>query len=150
MTADEPQHPLTHPCPACGQPVEIPTEVTGAPLQCPACGEQFVIDDEEAEPQIDMPSSSEDELDARRIERISKLRRSIYRSRSHAIIATVVCAVGSIQVMILLAREIRATLLGWRSLLYAIILVPAIFGIRFFAKSAIALHRQAKSHHPTG
>jgi uncharacterized Zn finger protein (UPF0148 family) len=150
MLDEPPPHPLTHPCPACGQPVEIPAEITGAPVQCPACGEQFIIDDEAPEPEVEAAQTSEDELDARRIERISKLRRSIYRSRSHAIIATAVCAVGAIQLIILLAREARDSLLNWRSALYLILLVPAVVGIRFFAKSALALHRQAKTDHPTG
>jgi len=148
---DEPsQHPLTYPCPSCGQPVEIPTEPTAGPLQCPACGEQFIIDDEPSNLEFEVPQTTEDELDARRIERISKLRRSIYRSRSHAIIAAVVCAVGAIQLTILLAHEARISVMNWRAALYLILLVLAVFGIRFSAKSAIALHRQSKSGHPTG
>jgi len=151
MLEDEPpQHPLTHPCPACGQPVDLPTLPTGQPLQCAACGEQFIIDDEQREPQVELPVRNEDELDTIRIERISKLKRSLYRSRSHAIIAAAACAVGSIQLMILLAQDVGTAPLSWRSVLYVILLIPAAIGLRLFTRTAIALHRQVKQDHPTG
>ena len=88
--SEEPQHPLTHLCPACGQPVEFPFELTGAPLQCAACGDQFLIDDGE-EPEEIATADEQERLDNLRITRITGLRRANYRSRSHAIIAAIAC-----------------------------------------------------------
>jgi predicted RNA-binding Zn-ribbon protein involved in translation (DUF1610 family) len=105
------EHPPTSFCPRCGQSVEIPREVA-VPLQCPACGEQFIIDDEPADPEIEFSKTSEDELELGRIMQISKLRLATYRSRSHAIIAAIVCVVALVQLIFLIVG-------GWRTMLWS-------------------------------
>ena len=143
--SDEPQHPLTHPCPACGQSVAIPVELTGAPLQCPACGEQFIIDDEPPDPEIDLPVSAEDRLDLPRMKQIAQLRRATERSRSHALIAAVVCIVGVIQLAIVIARNVGW---NWRTAIYGAVLLLAGTGAIFFLRKAIALRREQLNQPP--
>src|SRR4051794_39272905 len=91
-------------------------------------------------------------LDGLRIRQLSAMRRAAYRSRSHAVIAMLVCVVAAIQCAIFLVQHLRHTGFGWRVILYAAIVVLGTYGATFFRRRAIALHREATQtylHDPT-
>ena len=132
---DDPEQHSAISCPACGQQVEIST-ISGAPLRCDECGEQFIIDDEPPDPHIEDAPTADEHLELARIAQISRLRRATYRSRSHAIIAAVVCGVALVQLIFLIIDELRSTLWSGRLALYVSIALMASFGIVFFFRSA--------------
>jgi fatty acid desaturase len=90
-----------------------------------------------------MSEHDQPELDGLRIRQLATLRRAAYRSRSHAIVATLVCAAAVVQAGILLFRHIATIGWGWRLLVYAAFVILGAWGARFFFSRAIALHREA-------
>ncbi len=98
---------------------------------------------DESEPQPDPIDDRAAELDGLRIRQLATLRGAAYRSRSHAVIAMLVCAVAMVQAGIFLAQQLMHVGFGWRVLVYAGIVVAGGFGTRFFMRRAIALHREA-------
>ena len=87
------------------------------------------------------------ELDGLRIRQLATLRRAAYRSRSHAIIALLVCAVAVVHTSILLAQHLRYFGWGWRPPVYIAVILAAMYGVTFFWRRAVALHREAKQSH---
>lgn len=86
----------------------------------------------------------DDELDGLRIRQFATLRRAIYRSRSHAIIAAGVCTVAGIQLGVMIVREIISgpsilTIAG-----YLAGIAISCWGITYFMKRAIQFHREAQ------
>lgn len=94
----------------------------------------FIVHDDTTETQFEF---SEDRLEAARIQRIPAMRRATYRSRSHAIIAAAVCAVGLIQLLITAWQKGVGTIAGAAYLAFAI---AAGAGAIFFIKRARELH----------
>jgi len=88
-----------------------------------------------------------DELDGLRIRQLAALRRAAYRSRSHAVVAVVVCTVAVVQSAILLIQHLRQIGLGPRVPIYCAFCLAGGYGTVFFAKRAIALHREATQSH---
>ena len=84
------------------------------------------------------------ELDGMRIRQLASLRRAAYRSRSHAVIAMLLCAVAVIQAGILLVEHLLQFGIAPRVALYAAFVLVGGYGAVFFARRAIALHREAK------
>jgi hypothetical protein len=90
------------------------------------------------------PDERDDELDGLRIRQLSALRRSAYRSRSHAFIAMCVCAVAVVQASVLLVQYLREFGFGWRPLVYLGFIVAGAFGVTFFLRRTTSLHKLAK------
>src|SRR4051794_35322892 len=84
------------------------------------------------------------ELDGLRIRQLAAMRRAAYRSRSHAVIATLVCAVAAIQSAILLFQRLRYTGVDYRILPAAAILLLGAYGSYFFYRRAVELHHEAR------
>jgi hypothetical protein len=101
----------------------------------------------ESESEPDPIDNRDDELDGLRIRQLASLRRAAYRSRSHAIVAMLVCAVAMVQAAIFLVQHLMHIGFNWRALLYACILIAGAFGSIFFMSRAIALHREATQTH---
>jgi hypothetical protein len=106
---------------------------------------QHVVDDEPTNeggaPTSDEPSA--DELDGLRIRQLATLRRGAYRSRSHAVIAMIVCAVATAELGTTAWMRVRA--IGWTSVpLLCIAMIPvALWGAIHFYRRASVLHREA-------
>jgi hypothetical protein len=80
------------------------------------------------------------ELDGVRIRQLSTLRRATYRSRSYAMIWSTVCAVATVQFIIMAAREDRPMLL----IAWVLLAICSSWMSFHCARRAIALHREAK------
>ncbi len=102
-------------------------------------------DESESEP--DPIDDRAAELDGLRIRQLATLRRAAYRSRSHTIVAMLVCAVAMVQAAIFLVQHLMHIGFNWRALLYSGILIVGAFGATFFMRRAIALHREATQTH---
>ena len=85
---------------------------------------------------------SADELDRNRIRQRFALRRALYRSRSYAIIAAVVCAVAVGQLGQSALHAIRGRSFGWAGLYVVVMIVGAFAAIHFY-RHAVALHKEA-------
>src|SRR5206468_2793598 len=96
----------------------------------------------EEEPEEIATADEQERLDNLRITRITGLRRANYRSRSHAIIAAIVCLVGAIQSLVLATRELQRAGRLWLIALYVLLAMVAVWGSIFFTRRAIALHRE--------
>lgn len=68
---------------------------------CPACGAAVVFDDA---PTDAAGISKEDELSARRISHLARLRKSAIRRRSHLLLLAIVCVVGAAQLLLSIGR----------------------------------------------
>ena len=96
---------------------------------------------EEDEP---IPTDDRDaKLDGVRIRQLAAMRRAAYRSRSHAVIAMLVCVVAAMQATIYLIQHLLHVGFGGRVVLYAAIVIAGSFGAIFFARRALALHHEA-------
>jgi ABC-type Fe3+ transport system permease subunit len=135
-------------CPHCGAHMLAPE---GEPdetltITCPACSQLLTIEPLAAAV-IEPFGERDDELDSARIDRHARMWRSLYRSRSHAVIATVVCAVAAAQLIVAATRRLLAgsgTRWGFFYLLVAIgLLVVAVL----FCRRAIEINREARQMH---
>src|SRR4051812_27967569 len=79
-------------------------------LYCPACEKYFEIPPEHRDASDDEPADPvdprADELDGIRIKQLATLKRSAYRSRSHAVVACVVCVVAMVQAIVMTVRAV--------------------------------------------
>jgi hypothetical protein len=91
------------------------------------------------------PLANDPELDGLRIRQLSTMRRAAYRSRSHAVVAMLVCVVAVVQAAIDLIGDVRHAAIGWRIPVYLAFIVAGTVGAIFFARRASALHREAKA-----
>src|SRR6266513_1165130 len=87
------------------------------------------------------------ELDGLRIRQLATLRRAAYRSRSHAIVAMLVCAAAVVQAGFLLVQHLIRIGFDARLLLYAAFILAGAYGGIFFWRRAVALHREATQSH---
>jgi DNA-directed RNA polymerase subunit RPC12/RpoP len=131
-------------CPACG--AEVAIEPGASILQCPACNHQFFLklSDEEIEAEAAAPGpTDEPQLDALRIRQRTTMVRSAYRSRSYAIIATIVCTVLAVQSSIFAIHRFRAHS-SPLAFLYLVFCLAGAWGAIFFFRNALSLHREAR------
>jgi len=135
-------------CPDCGGPgVQAATAMSNI-ARCQECGREFFaengpVDPDESEPKT--PSGGiESEFDRIRIRQLSSMRRAIYRSRSHVLIASSVCVAAAAQCVYLAVRGVQAG--GWSlaPVLLLLPVLPALIGAGFFARRAMAFHREAR------
>ena len=106
-------------CPHCGQALEATPTNFDQTSVCPHCHTDLTISatavDASSNPFEGEPVSA-DELDRNRIRQRFALRRALYRSRSYAIIAAVVCAVAVAQLGQSALHVIRGRSFGWAGL----------------------------------
>jgi hypothetical protein len=103
-----------------------------------------IQDDSESEKTEPAPTDDRSaELDGVRIRQLSALRRAAYRSRSHAVIAMLVCAVAVVHTSVLLVQHLWRIGWGWNPLVYIAVILLAAFGTVYFTRRALALHREA-------
>src|SRR5262245_19039332 len=99
------------------------------------------VDDAEETADAESPEAADrqEELDGLRIRQLASLRRSEYRSRSHAIIAMLVCAVAAAQLA--LRTWLRVRVIGWTCvpILCAVLIPVAAWGAIHFYRRAVAL-----------
>jgi hypothetical protein len=133
-------------CPFCRGPIEIPSIMPPGFLLCPHCGQQFVLSgNDETESSDDAEgSSSDDELDARRITQLSTARRATYRSRSYCIIALGGCLVGASELVYDAVVRLRAHLGFVRPAFYVLAAIGLLLLGGYFLKLALRFHREAK------
>jgi hypothetical protein len=99
------------------------------------------------DPESDSAEDRSAELDGLKIQQLAALRRAAYRSRSHAVIAMLVCAVAVVQAGILLVQHLLHIGIGPRVPVYAGFVLVGVYGTIFFMRRAIALHREARQSH---
>lgn len=102
---------------------------------------------DDPEPPAPQESDRADELDGLRIRQLATLRRAAYRSRSHAIVAMLVCAAAVVQAGFLLVQHLLRIGFDARLLLYAAFILAGAYGALFFYRRALALHREATQSH---
>lgn len=92
-------------------------------------------------------STAETLFDELRIRQVTVLRRGLYRSRSYAVIAAVVCAATAAQGGYSAWQHARAH--GWelRPILFLLLALCASIGAVWFARRSLALSREAKRSH---
>jgi hypothetical protein len=95
------------------------------------------------EPQQEASDDRSAELDGLKIRQLATLRRAAYRSRSHAVIAMVVCVVAVGQAGVLLVQHLRQIGVGPRVPVYIAFIVAGAYGAIYFMRRALALHREA-------
>jgi hypothetical protein len=146
--------PPIHTCPHCGQPVTTGGDAAGERFTCPACGGDFFVPadgdepaaaaarGDDAEPPPDR--SRADELSGLRIRQLANARRAAYRARSYAVVAFAVCQVGAIQLVINAIAHARAGGWGQRPTWYVLLAVACEVAAVYFARQALAFHREAK------
>jgi hypothetical protein len=125
-------------CPTCDAVMLVAASDSEQVVDCPACHQQVTIP--AAAPTN--PPANDNELDHLRIMQRSTLRRALYRSRSHAVIAAVVCLVAGVQLAISTINAIRTRSLVWATA-YVVLMITSAIGATFFYRRAIALHREA-------
>jgi hypothetical protein len=138
-------------CPHCGQPVAVPAGA-GGEFACPHCGGTFATAPVATAPVATEPHehepSRDDELDGLRIRQLSSLRRATYRSRSYAVMATIVCVVATVQAAVLLTRQGMHRVGGGSTIALACIVTAGAYGTWFFARRAARLHAEATAPRP--
>lgn len=110
-------------------------------VACPTCNTDVTIP---ATLEHDEVESRDDELDHTRITQRATLRRALYRSRSYAIIAAVVCIVAVVQLAFTTLHALRTRSFVWTAA-YLLALIAAVWGARYFYNRAVAAHREATS-----
>ncbi|CAN5474827.1 hypothetical protein BH09PLA1_BH09PLA1_05930 [soil metagenome] len=132
-------------CPVCGGMLLIAASEIEQIAACPLCHEDVTIPAAPEANDADFsPGESErDELDANRIQQRSTLRRALYRSRSYAIIASIVCVVAVAQLAQFAYRAIQAKTLIW-AVGYILAMLVGVVGAIFFYRRAIAFHQEAR------
>ncbi|MBC8108464.1 MAG: hypothetical protein H7Z14_17900 [Anaerolineae bacterium] len=143
MTPDAAQHEFV--CPICGGTLLIAPCAVEQITACPLCHEDMTIpamlDADDADLSAGEPD--DDELNALRIQQRSTLRRAVYRSRSYAIIAAIVCVVASVQLAQFAYRAIRANSAGW-AVAYLFAMIGGAIGAVYFYRRAVAFNQEAK------
>jgi hypothetical protein len=91
----------------------------------------------------DSQAGRDDELDGLRIRQLATMRRAAYRSRSHAIIALLLCLIAAVESILRVARDLMRRQMGWWSVFYLLIAAGGLIGTLFFARRAMALHLEA-------
>src|SRR5438046_2994861 len=102
---------------------------------------------DEPEESASQESDRSAELDGLRIRQLATLRRAAYRSRSHAIVAMLVCAAAVVQAGYLLIQHLIHAGFSGRVLIYTGFILAGAYGAFFFSRRALALHREAKQSH---
>jgi len=132
-------------CPVCGGRLLIAPSTVEQITSCPLCHEDVtippIVDEDHAD--LSAVHLDDDELDARRIQQRSTLRRAIYRSRSYAIIAAVVCVVATVQLGQFAYRAILANNAVW-AVAYLFAMIGSAVGSIYFYRRALALHQETK------
>lgn len=138
-------------CPICGGALVIAPSDVEQIAACPLCHEDITIpartDSDDAAFAFeraceDVENRDDDQLDARRIQQQSTLRRAVYRSRSYAIIAAIVCAVATIQLAQFTYRAVQVGYFGWASF-YVLLLAGSVLGTVYSYRCALSAHREA-------
>ena len=87
----------------------------------------------------------DDHLDSLRIRRATVLRRSLYRSRAYAVVASIACAAGAAQCAWLVVRRVRSVGFDPRAVVLLVFMSVAVVAAVMLARRAIALNREAAS-----
>ena len=132
-------------CPACGGAILIAPADVELIIACPLCHTDLTVPPAESENyrSEDASDDRDDELDHGRISQRATLRRALYRSRSYAIIAAVVCAVAVMQLGVSSYHAMRSPAIAWAAI-YIALMFAAIIGAVYFYRRAMAFHQEAK------
>lgn len=133
-------------CPACGGAIIVARAKVEQIVSCPSCHTDATVAATEPDPNANpfegLPQSDV-ELDYGRIQQRATLRRALYRSRSYAIIAAVVCAVAIVQLGSSSYHAIQNHAIIWATV-YIGLMVAGAIGSIYFYRRAIAFHHEAK------
>jgi hypothetical protein len=102
-------------CPHCSGLIEAGLADQPQVMVCPHCNQEMTLP-----PNEEAPSEAGDDLDGLRIQQISKLRRSAYRSRSYWLIGAAVLGVAAIELVRNAVTVVWRVGLGWRSVAEAL------------------------------
>src|SRR5207245_53757 len=89
-------------------------------------------------------AAAEAQLDATKIRQHAALRRSLYRSRSYALIGAGACAVLTVQLGLMAVREFLRNGANVWPICYVLVAACAIYGMVHWTLSATDLGREAK------
>lgn len=130
-------------CPHCNQNVQVDDPQPQQMIVCPHCAQEFILPAFEPPLQADATAvqSSGDELNAKRIQQFSLMRRATYRSRSYAIIAAAGCSAAVAQLGVMAVREVLWN--GWSlwPIGYIASALAAALGAWHFIGQAIKLNQ---------
>ena len=147
MTSDAEPSPEQHEfvCPICGGRLLVAPSNVEQIAACPLCHEDMTIPAmvETQDADLSAGGPNDDELDALRIQQRATLRRAIYRSRSYAIIAAVVCVVATVQLGQFAYRAIRTNSAVW-AVAYLFAMIGSALGAIYFYRRALALHQETR------
>jgi hypothetical protein len=162
-------------CPTCGQGINVSASDTEQLLICPHCDSELLIPDQtraaedpvestpsdkgvtdfawddeeesdESEP-AETVDAQEDELDGLRIRQLAASRRAVYRSRSYALIAALVCLVAAIQLAINAIGRFRNHDPGIRPYAYLCFAIAALMAFIFFIRRMLEFNREVRKAH---
>lgn len=118
-----------HLCPGCGQPILIPA-IDGST--------EVPEETEEAEP------AEDDQINRLRVRQVTRERRSLIRSRSHALIGVGLCVVAAGELLLYAIRARRHHEPWIWPAIYLLLVVALLWLAWRLGRVAINLHRQSK------
>lgn len=137
-------------CPGCDLAYEAEAGDVARVEQCPGCGQPILIPaidgsselpeetEETAEP------TDEDHLNRLHVQQLTRERRSLIRSRSHAIVGVGLCVVGAGELLPLSIRAIYQHQFGIWPATYLVFGLYLPFAAWQLTQLALKLHRQSK------
>jgi len=137
-------------CPGCDLVFQAEAGEVARAEQCPGCGQPILIPardgsteiPEEAE-EADAPAA-EDGINRLHVQQLTRERRSLIRSRSHALVGLCLCLVGAGELVLFGIRAIRHRE-PWTGPAMYLLLVPVGLWLAWrMGRLAINLHRQSK------
>ncbi len=148
-------------CPHCQAEVSIPADRLGDEVHCLYCGESFLaqlgvsdpsiqqVIDDTAEEATEAAPQQEVQLDANRIRQLASLRRSLYRSRSYAIVGVITCFVTGIQLTINAYMEARDKGISAKPLGLSLCAIVLVVTAMVLLKKARHIQQEIRLlHHP--
>lgn len=163
--ADEAGEPTEWECPTCFMPVDLTSATTNEEglVHCPVCGDFFALDSPDTaapHPAADaldyaLPGTPADrrgdfaqELDGLRIRQVSTLRRGTSRARSYLVIAVIVSAVASVQLVLMTIDYVAAGGWGLTPVGYLLFVGVLLMLAGYFGRRALELHRELQTPPP--
>ncbi len=146
-------------CPHCDSEMTIPDPAQATQGVEQATGENpidneapWVVVEDDDDADADAPEEpadpQEDELDGLRIRQYAASRRAIYRSRSYALIAALVCLVAAVQLVFNAIGRFHGTTPGIRPYAYLCFALAGFLAFIYFLRRMLELNREVRGMHP--
>jgi len=137
-------------CPGCDLAFEAEAGAVARVEQCPGCGQPILIPAMDGSTEIPEETEAADTLaeddgiNRLHVQQLTRERRSLIRSRSHALVGLGLCLVGAGELMLFGVRAIRHHEPWTGPALYFLLVPVALWLAWRMARLALNLHRQSK------